>query len=99
MASATMLRVAIRQSTSSFLRPATRPLARAATVTRAPLKPQFSSCAIRRSGGHEEETFEEFSDRYDPTIAAQTKSRAEVEEDTQLSHPDDPRYIIANKAR
>jgi hypothetical protein len=27
-------------------------------------KSAFSSCAIRRSGGHEEETFEEFSARY-----------------------------------
>jgi hypothetical protein len=28
-------------------------------------KAAFSSCAVRRSGGHEEETFEEFSARYD----------------------------------
>jgi hypothetical protein len=66
MASATVFRLAAR-STSAAIRSSARPnfLARIPAAPRsvAP-KSAFSSCAIRRSGGHEEETFEEFSARY-----------------------------------
>jgi hypothetical protein len=62
------------------------------------LKPQFSSCAVRRSGGHEEETFEEFSDRYDRTTAIQIRLLEEVEEDIRTLQPVDSRSYVANKA-
>lgn len=67
MASANLLRLAARQSSSALYRSSYRPLTRTPALAspsqfllnRSP----FSSCAVRRSG-HEDETFEEFSARY-----------------------------------
>lgn len=66
MASTTFFRLAAR-NTTTFARPCARPIFRAptlATPKSIAQKSAFSSCAVRRSGGHEEETFEEFSARY-----------------------------------
>ncbi|ETN44164.1 uncharacterized protein HMPREF1541_10714 [Cyphellophora europaea CBS 101466] len=72
MASTTVFRLAAR-STSTLLRPCARPVFRAPSLA-APKsltqKSAFSSCAVRRSGGHEEETFEEFSSRYEKEFDA-----------------------------
>ncbi|KPI44469.1 Cytochrome c oxidase subunit 6, mitochondrial [Cyphellophora attinorum] len=69
MAFHAVIRLAARQSSASALRSAARPVSRAsslATTKTIAQKSAFSSCAVRRSGsGHEEETFEEFSARYE----------------------------------
>jgi len=67
MASLSMLRLTARPATATFFRPCTR-----AAVRRAPgavpsvvVRSPFSSSAVRKSAGHEDETFEEFSARYE----------------------------------
>ncbi|KAI1622160.1 cytochrome c oxidase subunit VA [Exophiala viscosa] len=62
MASLSILRLTARPATSALFRPCTRSIRRAPALgqtlsARAP----FSSTSIRKSAGHEDETFEEFS--------------------------------------
>ncbi|OAL33109.1 cytochrome c oxidase subunit 6, mitochondrial [Fonsecaea nubica] len=67
MASLAMFRLTARPATSAFLRPCTRSFKRAPAVTQSfSARSPFSSSAIQRSAGHEDETFEEFSARYGP---------------------------------
>ncbi|KAI1615303.1 cytochrome c oxidase subunit VA [Exophiala viscosa] len=66
MASLSILRLTARPATSALFRPCTRSIRRAPALgqtlsARAP----FSSTSIRKSAGHEDETFEEFSARYE----------------------------------
>jgi hypothetical protein len=65
MASLSMLRLTVRPATFTLLRPCTRSLRRAPAVAQsACARAAFSSSTLRRSAGHEDETFEEFSARY-----------------------------------
>merc|ERR1711977_352844 len=66
MASLSILRLAARPSASTLCRPCTRTIRRAPLVAQSiSAKSPFSSTAVHRSSGHEEETFEEFSARYE----------------------------------
>ncbi|KIW18705.1 cytochrome c oxidase subunit 6, mitochondrial [Exophiala spinifera] len=66
MASLPILRLAARPAASSLCRPCTRTIRRAPLVAQSvSAKSSFSSSAAQRSSGHEEETFEEFSARYE----------------------------------
>jgi len=63
MASFAALRLAARPAAAATFRSCATPVRRAPVI--AATKYNFSSAAVRRSGnGHEEETFEEFSQRY-----------------------------------
>lgn len=68
MASLAMMRLSVRSATSSFTRPCTRraPIVAQTMAAKSP----FSSSVARKSAGHEEETFEEFSARYDKPRAS-----------------------------
>ncbi|KAJ9616228.1 cytochrome c oxidase subunit 6, mitochondrial [Exophiala oligosperma] len=66
MASLPILRLAARPAASTLCRPCTRTIRRAPLVAQSlSAKSSFSSSAVQRSSGHEEETFEEFSARYE----------------------------------
>ncbi|KAL6243441.1 Cytochrome c oxidase subunit 6 [Rhinocladiella similis] len=66
MASLPILRLAARPAASTLCRPCTRTIRRAPLVAQSiSAKSAFSSSAVQRSSGHEEETFEEFSARYE----------------------------------
>ncbi|EXJ93660.1 cytochrome c oxidase subunit 5a [Capronia coronata CBS 617.96] len=66
MASLAILRLTARPATSTLFRPCAQSLRRAPAVAQSiSARSPFSSTAIQRSGGHEEETFEEFSARYE----------------------------------
>ncbi|KAJ9494050.1 Cytochrome c oxidase subunit 6 [Exophiala xenobiotica] len=66
MASLSIFRLAARSSASTLCRPCTRTIRRAPLVAQSiSAKSPFSSTAVHRSSGHEEETFEEFSARYE----------------------------------
>ncbi|KIW54232.1 hypothetical protein PV05_06603 [Exophiala xenobiotica] len=66
MASLSILRLAARPSASTLFRPCTRTIRRAPLVAQSiSAKSPFSSTAVHRSSGHEDETFEEFSARYE----------------------------------
>ncbi|KAK4938375.1 Cytochrome c oxidase subunit 6 [Elasticomyces elasticus] len=71
MASLTILRLTARPATSALFRPCTRSIRRAPAIGQAvSARSPFSSTSIRKSGGHEEETFEEFSARYEKEFDA-----------------------------
>ncbi|KAF7506457.1 Cytochrome c oxidase subunit 6 [Endocarpon pusillum] len=69
MAATSVLRFSARTPTTAFFRPALRPARRAPVATLATslgsAKAGFGSTSARRSSGHEEETFEEFTARYE----------------------------------
>ncbi|KAJ9617275.1 Cytochrome c oxidase subunit 6 [Cladophialophora chaetospira] len=71
MASLAMLRLTARPATSTLFRPCTRSLRRAPAIAQSvSARATFSSSAIQRSAGHEDETFEEFSARYEKEFDA-----------------------------
>lgn len=72
MASLPILRLAARPAASTLCRPCTRTIRRAPLVAQSiSAKSAFSSSAVQRSSGHEEETFEEFSARYDTHLSVE----------------------------
>ncbi|KIW99372.1 uncharacterized protein Z518_11360 [Rhinocladiella mackenziei CBS 650.93] len=71
MASISILRLTARPATSTLFRPCTRPFRRAPAIPQSvSARSPFSSTAIQRSAGHEDETYEEFSARYEKEFDA-----------------------------
>ncbi|OCT52465.1 Cytochrome c oxidase subunit 6, mitochondrial [Cladophialophora carrionii] len=71
MASLAVFRLTARPATSTLFRPCIRSLRRAPAIAQnVSARASFSSSAIQRSAGHEDETFEEFSARYEKEFDA-----------------------------
>ncbi|ETI24492.1 hypothetical protein G647_03861 [Cladophialophora carrionii CBS 160.54] len=71
MASLAVFRLTARPATSNLFRPCIRSLRRAPAIAQnVSARASFSSSANQRSAGHEDETFEEFSARYEKEFDA-----------------------------
>ncbi|KAL2423776.1 Cytochrome c oxidase subunit 6, mitochondrial [Exophiala dermatitidis] len=72
MASLAIFRFAARPATSTLFRPCAQPVLRRAPAAAQAVSARspFSSSAIQQSAGHEDETFEEFSARYEKEFDA-----------------------------